>query len=144
MVSSYLPTPRPNVIHTSSLPFFVPDITTTHCQGYTRILLCGIDGCVETGYIVASVAPHHPLPRSAHTRKLSCLMERYETLNKIGEGTYGVVYKGRELSTGNLIALKKIRLEQEDEGMSHSASLPISLLLRLLTLVPSFIAPPCA
>lgn len=43
-------------------------------------------------------------------------MERYERLGKIGEGTYGVVYKARELGTGNMIALKKIRLEQEDEG----------------------------
>lgn len=43
-------------------------------------------------------------------------MERYEKLGKIGEGTYGVVYKARELGTGRMIALKKIRLEQEDEG----------------------------
>lgn len=43
-------------------------------------------------------------------------MDRYEKLGKIGEGTYGVVYKARELNTGRMIALKKIRLEQEDEG----------------------------
>lgn len=43
-------------------------------------------------------------------------MERYEKLNKIGEGTYGVVYKARELDTGEMIALKRIRLEQEEEG----------------------------
>lgn len=43
-------------------------------------------------------------------------MDRYEKLGKIGEGTYGVVYKARELNTGCMIALKKIRLEQEDEG----------------------------
>lgn len=45
-------------------------------------------------------------------------MERYETLGKIGEGTYGVVYKARERGTGRMIALKKIRLEAEDEGTS--------------------------
>ncbi|PXF49394.1 Cyclin-dependent kinase 1 [Gracilariopsis chorda] len=60
-------------------------------------------------------------------------MERYETLNKIGEGTYGVVYKGRELSTGNLIALKKIRLEQEDEGVPSTAIREISILKELQT-----------
>ena len=43
-------------------------------------------------------------------------MERYETLGKIGEGTYGVVFKAREIGTGKMIALKRIRLEQEDEG----------------------------
>lgn len=43
-------------------------------------------------------------------------MDRYEKLGKIGEGTYGVVYKAKELDTGLMIALKKIRLEQEEEG----------------------------
>eukprot|EP00662_Eupelagonemidae_sp_cell21_P013258 gene13258-61898_t len=40
----------------------------------------------------------------------------YEKLEKVGEGTYGVVYKARDTSTGQLLALKKIRLEHEDEG----------------------------
>ena len=43
-------------------------------------------------------------------------MQNYERLNKIGEGTYGVVYKARDLRSNEMIALKKIRLEQEDEG----------------------------
>jgi len=43
-------------------------------------------------------------------------MERYHRLEKIGEGTYGVVYKARDQVTSDVIALKKIRLEQEDEG----------------------------
>lgn len=43
-------------------------------------------------------------------------MERYQKLEKIGEGTYGVVYKAKDRQTSNMIALKKIRLEQEDEG----------------------------
>ncbi|KAF4679788.1 Cell division control protein 2, partial [Perkinsus olseni] len=36
-------------------------------------------------------------------------------LEKIGEGTYGIVYKARD-AQGNLFALKTIRLEAEDEG----------------------------
>lgn len=43
-------------------------------------------------------------------------MERYKKLDKIGEGTYGVVYKAQD-ANGNLCALKKIRLEAEDEGI---------------------------
>ena len=38
-------------------------------------------------------------------------MENYKKLEKIGEGTYGVVYKAKNIKTGELIALKKIRLD---------------------------------
>jgi len=33
---------------------------------------------------------------------------------KIGEGTYGKVYKARDINTGKLVALKKTRLEVGD------------------------------
>ena len=38
-------------------------------------------------------------------------MDNYENLSKIGEGTYGVVYKAVESRSGKLVALKKIRLD---------------------------------
>ncbi|XP_054801192.1 cell division control protein 2 homolog isoform X1 [Prosopis cineraria] len=55
-------------------------------------------------------------------------MEQYEKVEKIGEGTYGVVYKARDRVTNQTIALKKIRLEQEDEGVPSTAIREISLL----------------
>lgn len=42
---------------------------------------------------------------------------KYQKIEKIGEGTYGVVYKAKDRVTHNFIALKKIRLESEDEGL---------------------------
>ncbi|KAF5871542.1 putative cell division control protein 2 protein [Botrytis fragariae] len=56
-------------------------------------------------------------------------MENYQKLEKIGEGTYGVVYKAKDLShPGRIVALKKIRLEAEDEGVPSTAIREISLL----------------
>ena len=44
-------------------------------------------------------------------------MERYQRLEKIGEGTYGQVYKAKDRISDTIIALKRIRLESEDEGI---------------------------
>ncbi|KAJ3215291.1 Cyclin-dependent kinase catalytic subunit [Dinochytrium kinnereticum] len=49
-------------------------------------------------------------------------------LEKIGEGTYGVVYKARDRGSNQIVALKKIRLESEDEGLPPTAIREISLL----------------
>jgi len=58
-------------------------------------------------------------------------MERYAKIEKVGEGTYGVVYKARDVSTNQIVALKKIRLEAEDEGVPSTAIREISLLKEL-------------
>jgi hypothetical protein len=62
---------------------------------------------------------------SAKTNKST--MERYQKMEKIGEGTYGVVYKAKDRVSGEIIALKKIRLEAEDEGIPSTAIREISL-----------------
>ncbi|KAH0618878.1 hypothetical protein JD844_018402, partial [Phrynosoma platyrhinos] len=41
-------------------------------------------------------------------------METYVKLEKLGEGTYATVFKGRSKLTKNLVALKEIRLEHEE------------------------------
>lgn len=65
-------------------------------------------------------------------------IEKYEKLEKIGEGTYGVVYKAKGMlyssldkTSGQLVALKKIRLESEDEGIPSTAIREIALLKEL-------------
>eukprot|EP01060_Flectonema_neradi_P016098 TRINITY_DN2269_c0_g1_i3.p1 TRINITY_DN2269_c0_g1~~TRINITY_DN2269_c0_g1_i3.p1 ORF type:complete len:294 (+),score=78.62 TRINITY_DN2269_c0_g1_i3:53-934(+) len=56
---------------------------------------------------------------------------RYNLLNKLGEGTYGVVYKAKDLEKGTTVALKKIKLDTEDEGMPSTALREISVLKAL-------------
>ena len=41
----------------------------------------------------------------------------YWKLDKIGEGTYGVVYKAEYKPTGRTVAIKKIKLEGEEDGI---------------------------
>jgi serine/threonine protein kinase len=48
-------------------------------------------------------------------------LENYSQFEKVGEGTYGVVYKCKQKATGDIVALKKIRLEGDDEGVPSTA-----------------------
>jgi serine/threonine protein kinase len=57
--------------------------------------------------------------------------EKYQRLDKLGEGTYGVVYKCRNKETQEIVALKKIRLENEDEGIPSTAIREISILKQM-------------
>mmetsp|Transcript_73032 Transcript_73032/g.136421 ORF Transcript_73032/g.136421 Transcript_73032/m.136421 type:complete len:298 (-) Transcript_73032:80-973(-) len=57
-------------------------------------------------------------------------MDRFDKLEKVGEGTYSIVYKAQD-AQGNLFALKTIRLEAEDEGIPSTAIREISLLQEL-------------
>ncbi|OMJ09278.1 Cell division control protein 2-like protein [Smittium culicis] len=52
-------------------------------------------------------------------------------MDKIGEGTYGVVYKAIDKKTGETVAMKKIRLEGDDDGVPSTAIREISILKEL-------------
>lgn len=55
-------------------------------------------------------------------------IDRYIKMERLGEGTYGIVYKCKDSMTGDILALKKIRLEKEDDGVPSTAIREISLL----------------
>ncbi len=57
--------------------------------------------------------------------------EKYIRTTKLGEGTYGVVYRAKDQKGQEIYALKKIRLQAEEEGIPSTAIREISLLKEL-------------
>eukprot|EP00854_Cymbomonas_tetramitiformis_P021700 gene21700-26101_t len=55
----------------------------------------------------------------------------YEKIEQIGEGTYGQVYTARERETNEIVALKKVRMDNEKEGFPITAIREIKILKSL-------------
>lgn len=54
----------------------------------------------------------------------------FEKLNRIGEGTYGIVFRARDTKTNEIVALKKVRIDQD----IFKDGFPISGLREILVL----------
>ena len=65
------------------------------------------------------------------TTKPTFKMQKYEKLEKIGEGTYGTVFKAKHKESSEIVALKRVRLDDDDEGVPSSALREICLLKEL-------------
>ncbi|XP_077374263.1 cyclin-dependent kinase 10 isoform X5 [Festucalex cinctus] len=65
--------------------------------------------------------------RFGRCRSVRC----FEKLNRIGEGTYGIVYRARDTKYDEIVALKKVRMDKEKDGIPISSLREITLLLRL-------------
>ncbi|KAF6148742.1 hypothetical protein GIB67_019350 [Kingdonia uniflora] len=61
------------------------------------------------------------------SRSVDC----FEKLEQIGEGTYGQVFMAKEITTGEIVALKKIRMDNEREGFPITAIREIKILKKL-------------
>ncbi|XP_038070476.1 cyclin-dependent kinase 10-like isoform X2 [Patiria miniata] len=58
-------------------------------------------------------------------------VSEFEKLNRIGEGTYGIVYRARDTRSDEIVALKKVRMEKEKDGLPISGLREINLLINL-------------
>ena len=58
-------------------------------------------------------------------------MNKYEKIEKIGEGTYGTVFKAKHKESGEIVALKRVQLDDDDEGVPSSALREICILKEL-------------
>ncbi|GJN14329.1 hypothetical protein PR202_gb01140 [Eleusine coracana subsp. coracana] len=61
------------------------------------------------------------------SRSVDC----FEKLEQIGEGTYGQVFMAKEMQTQEIVALKKIRMDNEREGFPITAIREIKILKKL-------------
>lgn len=66
---------------------------------------------------------HHPSIQPS--RSVYC----YERLNQIEEGSYGVVFRARDKETGDIVALKKLKLDEEKHGFPITALREINALM---------------
>jgi len=66
-----------------------------------------------------------------HVSSFNNVLSQYKKVGKLGEGTYGKVYLARDTKTDELVALKKMILETEDEGIPSTAIREITLLKEL-------------
>lgn len=58
-------------------------------------------------------------------------MEGYERTGVLGQGTYGKVYKATNTETGQVVALKKTLLTNEEEGVPPTTLREVSILRSL-------------
>ncbi|KAL1216421.1 Cyclin-dependent kinase G-2 [Cardamine amara subsp. amara] len=75
-----------------------------------------------------------PEPSGTPLRNINMLqgcrsVDEFERLNKIDEGTYGVVYRAKDKKTGEIVALKKVKMEKEREGFPLTSLREINILL---------------
>ncbi|GMH42083.1 hypothetical protein BSKO_10002 [Bryopsis sp. KO-2023] len=64
-------------------------------------------------------------------RQAARIVDEYSYVNKISEGAYGIVFRGREKCTGKQVALKKIKMEKEKDGYPLTSLREINILASL-------------
>lgn len=57
-------------------------------------------------------------------------VDEFECLNRIEEGTYGVVYRAREKATNQIVALKRLKMEKEKEGFPITSLREVNTILK--------------
>ncbi|XP_038884699.1 cyclin-dependent kinase G-2 isoform X3 [Benincasa hispida] len=79
--------------------------------------------------VCATHEPPTTTQRSVNMLQGCRSVDEFERLNKIDEGTYGVVFRARDKNTGEIVALKKVKMEKEREGFPLTSLREINILL---------------
>eukprot|EP00126_Sphaerothecum_destruens_P006681 Sdes_comp19479_c0_seq1m10958 len=83
--------------------------------------------------VTNSSLPHspHPYLPKANPFPYCNNVNKYEKLDKIGQGTFGEVFKAKHRDTGEIVALKKVLMDNEKEGFPITAMREIKILKQL-------------
>ncbi|CAK9234068.1 unnamed protein product [Sphagnum troendelagicum] len=84
-----------------------------------------LDSDMEAPAHVPVGPPHRAIDMLKGCRSV----DEFERLNKIDEGTYGVVFRARNKQTGEIVALKKVKMEKERGGFPMTSLREINVLL---------------
>ncbi|XP_052737607.1 cyclin-dependent kinase 11B isoform X1 [Bicyclus anynana] len=73
---------------------------------------------------INALPPYYPALQGCRS------VEEFQCLNRIEEGTYGVVYRARDKTTDDIVALKRLKMEKEKEGFPITSLREINTLLK--------------
>lgn len=66
-----------------------------------------------------------------HSEQFPPMQDKYTKLEKIAEGSYGVIYKGRDNATHQFVTLKKFKKHNIEEGIPQNCLREIQMLRML-------------
>ena len=77
-------------------------------------------------------------------RNYNKLMKKYVPTQEIGKGGYGTVYKAKNVNDGTIVAIKRIQLSENEEGIKNSTLREIAVakamnhpnLVKLIEVIP--------
>lgn len=71
----------------------------------------------------------HVIPEAAGHERENSIYEKYDRLEVLGNGVYGTVYRAKDNETGDIVAIKRLHLDEESEdGIPPHIIREISLL----------------
>nr|XP_036855883.1 cyclin-dependent kinase 11B-like [Manis javanica] len=86
--------------------------------------------CVPDSPALSPIELKQELPKYLPALQGCRSVEEFQCLNRIEEGTYGVVYRAKDKKTDEIVALKRLKMEKEKEGFPITSLREINTILK--------------